>query len=93
MARLRRGEVRWYKFQRPDKMAVGFAICASVVPAEYARVDCPTLWLDLGGKGQDTCLTLSDAWPLTPFERQIPWWDPALYGDGGRTSGPPRRTL
>ncbi len=68
-------------------VAAGFAIGASVLPAQNARPLCPTLWLDLGGKGQDTCLVLSDAWPLTRFENQLPAWDPG-YGDVGRYAGP-----
>lgn len=36
------------------------------------------LWLDFGGKGQDTELSIAETWPLGHFTTHMPWWDPVL---------------
>lgn len=76
------------------RLLAGLATWVSVALTVHGQPNCPTLWLDLGGKGQDSCLTIPDAWPLDRFGKQIPSWDPDLLGEGGRYVGPaPRDAL
>lgn len=42
------------------------------VPAHGGEV----LWVDLGGKGQDTQLHIDQGWPLIHFTRNMPYWHP-----------------
>jgi hypothetical protein len=41
-----------------------------------ARTESSVLWLDLGGKGQDTHLSIAETWPLSHFARHMPYWSP-----------------
>ena len=70
--------------------AVLFALAS--FPADGSSA-CGILWWDLGGKGQDTCLTIAEGWPLGHYVQNIPYWDPCTYDKGRCISARPTNAL